>query len=166
MRAKLLNTGKAIKHGNRKSQNRLQLLVRGAIDVGLVLFVCSENSFRSQMAEAYFNKLAPKGWKAVSAGLKPASSVHPNAVKIMLEDGIDIGDKTPQLLTRELQEAADMVVVVCSGLSCPSVKAKHVEVWSLPDPADMPLEEAKKVRDEIKKRVLKLVKRIERDEIT
>ena len=142
-----------------------QPLMRGTIDVGLALFVCSENSFRSQMAEAYFNKLAPKGWKAVSAGLKPANSVHPNAVKIMLEDGMDFGDKRSQLLTRELQEAAD-IVVVCSGLLCPSVKAKHVEVWSLPDPADMPLEEAKKVRDEIKKRVLKLVKRIERDEIT
>jgi len=134
--------------------------------VGLVLFICNENSFRSQIAEAYFNKFAPKGWRAVSAGPKPANRVHPNAVKIMLEDGIDIGNKSPQPLTRELQEVADVVVIVCSGLSCPFVRAKYVEEWILPDPAEMPLEEAKRIRDEIKKRVLDLIKRIELGEVS
>jgi len=54
-----------------------------------------ENSFRSQIAEAYFNKYALEGWKAVSAGLKPAESAHPNAVRLMLEDGMDMSHKTP-----------------------------------------------------------------------
>jgi len=70
-------------------------------------------------------------------------------VKIMLEDGMDIGDKRSQLLTRELQEAAD-IVVVCSESSCPFVKAKHVEEWSLPDPTEMPLEEAAQIKKNLK----------------
>ena len=69
-----------------------------------VLFVCIENTFRSQIAEAYFNKYAPDGWKAISAGVKPADSVNPNAVRLMLEEGIDISHKKPQLLTKEIQE--------------------------------------------------------------
>jgi len=60
------------------------------LDEKLVLFVCVENSFRSQMAEAYFNHYAPEGWKAVSAGVRPASEVHPNAIRLMREEGIDI----------------------------------------------------------------------------
>lgn len=56
----------------------------------IVLFVCTENRFRSQIAEAYFNAMAPSGWRAVSAGSEPAEEVHPKAVKLMLEEGIDI----------------------------------------------------------------------------
>ena len=58
-----------------------------------VLFVCVENSFRSQIAEAYFNRYAPEGWIAASAGLEPADEVHPNAIRLMLEEGIDISHK-------------------------------------------------------------------------
>ncbi|MCX8205316.1 MAG: arsenate reductase ArsC [Candidatus Nezhaarchaeota archaeon] len=129
--------------------------------MGTVLFVCVENSFRSQIAEAYFNKYAPRGWRAISAGLAPAEKVHPNAVRLMLEEGVDIGHKRPQALTKEHQEEADVAVIVCSGALCPLVYAKHVEEWDVPDPAEMPLEEARKVRDEIKRRVLDLLKRIE-----
>lgn len=128
-----------------------------------VLFVCVENSFRSQIAEAYFNKYAPKGWKAISAGLTPAENVHPNAVKLMLEDGIDITHKKPQLMTRELQEKAEMAIIVCGGFLCPVVYTKHVEEWNIPDPAKMPLEEARKVRDEIKNRVLKFIERLKHE---
>ncbi|MBS7622037.1 hypothetical protein KEJ32_08010, partial [Candidatus Bathyarchaeota archaeon] len=108
-----------------------------------ILFVCVENSFRSQIAEAYFNKYAPEGWKAISAGIEPAEKVHPNAVKLMLEEGIDISRKKPQMLTRELQEKAEMAVIVCSGSLCPVVYTRHVEEWNVPDPAKMPLEEAR-----------------------
>ncbi|MGB9960366.1 MAG: arsenate reductase ArsC [Candidatus Bathyarchaeales archaeon] len=125
-----------------------------------VLFVCVENSFRSQIAEAYFNKHAPEGWKAVSAGLTPAERVHPNAVKLMLEEGIDISHKKPQIMIRELQEKADVAVIVCSGSLCPVVYAKHVEEWKMPDPAKMTLDEARKIRDAIKEKVLDLVKRL------
>ncbi|MCS7119644.1 MAG: arsenate reductase ArsC [Nitrososphaerota archaeon] len=128
-----------------------------------VLFVCVENSFRSQIAEAYFNKYAPEGWRAVSAGIQPADKVHPNAVKLMLEDGINISRKKPKLITRKLQENADVAVIVCSGALCPIVYAKHIEEWNIPDPARMTLGEARKIRDEIKQRVIDLIKRLKQN---
>jgi len=125
-----------------------------------VLFVCVENSFRSQIAEAYFNKFAPENWKAVSAGLTPAERINPNAVKLMLEEGIDISHKKPQPMTKELQEKAEVAIIVCSGSLCPIVYAKHVDEWNMPDPAKMPLNEARKVRDAIKKKVSNLIKKL------
>lgn len=125
-----------------------------------VLFVCVENSFRSQIAEAYFNRFAPEGWRAISAGLTPAESVHPNAIRLMLEEGIDISYKKPQQLTRELQEEAEIAIIVCSGALCPTIYTEHVEEWNIPDPAKMPLEEARKIRDTIKDRVLNLIEGI------
>lgn len=119
-----------------------------------------ENSFRSQIAEAYFNKYAPKGCKAVSAGIALAEKVHPNAVKLMLEEGIDISHQKPKLMTRELQEKSDVAIIACSGSLCPLVFVEHVEEWDLPDPAKMPVEEARKIRDLIKERVLDLIKRL------
>ncbi|MEM2925994.1 MAG: arsenate reductase ArsC [Candidatus Bathyarchaeia archaeon] len=126
-----------------------------------VLFVCVENSFRSQIAEAYFNEYAPEGWRAVSAGIKPAEKVHPNAVELMLEEGIDISQKKPQIMTRELQEKAEVAIIVCSGSLCPVVYTKHVEEWNMPDPAKIPLDEARKIRDAIKAKVLDLIKRLQ-----
>jgi arsenate reductase len=125
-----------------------------------VLFVCVENSFRSQIAEAYFNKYAPEGWTAISAGIKPADKVHPNAVRLMLEEGIDISHKKPQMITRELQEKANVAVIVCSGALCPIIYSRYVEEWNMPDPANMPLDEARKIRDAIKEKVLDLIKRL------
>ena len=129
-----------------------------------VLFVCVENSFRSQIAEAYFNKYAPEGWTAVSAGIKPPERVHPNAVRLMLEEGIDISHKKPQMMTRELQEKADIAIIVCSGALCPVVYTRHGEEWNMPDPAQMPLEEARRVRDTIKAKVLDLIERLKTQE--
>lgn len=129
-----------------------------------MLFICVENSFRSQIAEAYFNKYAPEGWNAVSAGLTRAEKVHPNAVKLMLEEGIDISRKKPQLLTREHQEKAEIAIIVCGGNEsgvCPIVYAKHVEQWNMPNPAEMSMEDARKVRDEIKRRVMELIARLQ-----
>ncbi|MEM2211494.1 MAG: arsenate reductase ArsC [Nitrososphaerales archaeon] len=127
-----------------------------------ILFVCVENSFRSQIAEAYFNKFAPKGWKAISAGLKPAKKVHRNAIKLMLEEGIDISHKKTKLITKELQEKVEIAVIVCSGSLCPLIHSKYVEEWNIPDPTKMPLEGARKVRDMIKERVLNLIKDLKR----
>lgn len=125
-----------------------------------VLFVCVENSFRSQMAEAYFNKFAPENWMAISAGIKPADKVHPKAIQLMREEGIDISHKKPQLLTRELQEKAELAIIVCSGTECPLVYVKHVRKWNLPDPTKMSIDEARKVRDIIKKKVLELIEEL------
>jgi protein-tyrosine-phosphatase len=126
-----------------------------------VLFVCVENSFRSQIAEAFFNKYAPKGWIAVSAGNKPADKVHPNAVILMKEKGLDISQKKPKLLTKDLQTIADIAVIVCGGNECPVVYASYVEEWNFPDPAKMSLEEARKIRDAIEKKVVELVNRLD-----
>ena len=101
----------------------------------------------------------------MSAGIRPASEVHPNAVKLMLEEGIDISRKKPKLLTVELQEKADVAVIVCSGKLCPAVLCKRVEIWKMPDPAKMPLDRAREVRDAIKTKVLDLVRRLESENV-
>lgn len=125
-----------------------------------VLFVCVENSFRSQIAEAYFNKFAPEGWTAISGGSRPAERVHPNAVLLMREEEIDISDKKPKALTFEMQTKADAAVIVCGSAECPVVYVKDVEEWNVPDPAKMPLDEARKIRDLIKSKVFDYIKRL------
>jgi protein-tyrosine-phosphatase len=126
-----------------------------------VLFACVENSFRSQIAEAYFRKFAPEEWTAISGGIKPAAEVHPNAVLLMKEEGIDISNKKPQALTKELQLKADVGIIVCGSAECPVVYAKHVESWGMPDPAKMSLDDARKVRDAIKNKVLSLIEKLQ-----
>ncbi|MEM2998325.1 MAG: arsenate reductase ArsC [Thermoproteota archaeon] len=129
-----------------------------------VLFLCVQNSFRSQVAEAFFNSNPPAGWVAVSAGPKPAESVNPKAVQLMRERGIDISDKKPKKLTREMEAEADIAVIVCSGSECPVVNVKHVENWGVEDPAEMSLEDARKVVNKIEDMVRNLVERIEKGE--
>jgi len=131
-----------------------------------VLFACVENSFRSQMAEAYFNKFAPKSWMAVSAGSRPAEKVHPNAILLMREEGIDISHKKPQPLTRELQTKAVVAIIVCGSAECPVVYARHVEEWNIPDPAKKSLDDARKVRDIIKEKVLNLIKKLTQKDLS
>lgn len=126
----------------------------------VVLFACVENSFGSKIAEAYFNKFAPEKWKAISAGIGPAEKVHPNAILLMREEGIDVSHEKPQLLTRELQTKAEVAVIVCGSDECPVVYAKHVEEWNILDPAKMPIEEARRVRDAIKSKVLSLIEKL------
>jgi len=125
-----------------------------------VLFVCVENSFRSQIAEAYFNKFAPKGWQAISAGSRPAEKVHPNAVLLMREEGIDIGNKKPKALTYEMQTNADAAVIVCGSAECPVVYVKDVEEWGIPDLAKMSIEDARKIRNLIKSKVLEYIEKL------
>ncbi len=141
--------------------------MRGATFVKMVrkvLFICVQNSFRSQVAEAFFNSNPPAGWVAVSAGPKPAESVNPKAVQLMKERGIDISCKRPKKLTREMEAEADIAVIVCSGSECPVVNVKHVENWGIEDPAEMSLEDARKVVSRIEKMVRNLVDRIVRGE--
>jgi len=125
-----------------------------------VLFVCVQNSFRSQVAEALFNSHPPAGWIAVSAGPKPADRINPKAIQLLKERGIDISDRKPKKLTREMEAEADIAVIVCSGSECPVVNVKHVENWGIEDPAGMSLEDARKVVDKIEAKVKDLVERI------
>jgi len=130
-----------------------------------VLFICVQNSFRSQVAEAFFNNNPPKGWVAISAGPKPADRVNPKAIQLMAEKGIDISNNKPKKLTKDMEDEAEVAVIVCSGSECPLVRAKHVENWEIEDPAEMSIDEARKIVDKIEFRVRDLVERIRRGQV-
>ena len=122
-----------------------------------VVFVCVENARRSQIAEAFFNKLAKGQAVAVSAGAKPASKVDEKAVDVMKEIGIDITEQRPKALTMKMVEEADVVITMgCGADACPVVP-KRVEEWKIEDPAGKPIAKFREVRNEIRKRVEKLV---------
>jgi len=121
------------------------------------LFVCLHNAGRSQMSAALFEHAAEGRHRALSAGTTPAERVHPEVVEVMVELGIDLADRRPQLLTRELAEQADVVVTMGCGDACPFIPGKRYVDWQLPDPKGRPLEEVRATRDEIAQRVAGLV---------
>ena len=122
-----------------------------------VLFVCLHNAGRSQMSRALFERAAGGRHTAASAGTTPAEHVHPQVIEAMREVGIDVADRRPQLLTRELAEEADVVVTMGCGDECPFIPGKRYIDWDLPDPAGRPLDEVRATRDEIAARVDALV---------
>ncbi len=121
------------------------------------LFVCLHNAGRSQMSAALFEQAAGGRHRALSAGTTPAERVHPEVVEAMRELGIDLADRTPCLLTRELAEQADVVVTMGCGDACPFIPGKRYLDWQLPDPKGQPLEAVRATRDEIAGRVRALV---------
>ena len=125
-----------------------------------VLFVCVGNSGRSQMAEAFFNHMAGGKARAISAGTKPASAVDPQTVEVMREVGIDIGAAKPKALTMEMVEQADRVATMGCGVEgvCPA-SFVETEDWQLEDPKGKSLEEVRRIRDEIRTRVTRLLER-------
>jgi len=122
-----------------------------------VLFVCLHNAGRSQMSQALFERAADGRHTAVSAGTTPAEHVHPEVVEVMRELGIDLAERRPQLLTRELAEGADVVVTMGCGDQCPSIPGKRYINWELDDPKGRPVDEVRATRDEIERRVGELV---------
>ncbi len=127
------------------------------------LFVCVHNSGRSQMAEAFFNKLAQGRAKALSAGTRPADAVNPVVVEAMGEVGIDISGNKPKALTLEMVEKADRMTTMGCGAETEAVcPASFIETedWELEDPQGKPLEEVRTIRNEIRDRVAKLVKEL------
>lgn len=122
-----------------------------------VLFVCLHNAGRSQMSHALFERAAEGRHAALSAGTTPGERVHPEVVEVMRELGIDLADRTPKLLTRELAERADVVVTMGCGDECPYIPGKHYLDWDLPDPRGRPIEEVRATRDEIADRVNRLL---------
>ena len=126
-----------------------------------VLFICVGNSSRSQMAEAFFNHLAPAGARAVSAGTEPARALDPNAVAAMAELGIDIGGQRPKPLTQEMVDNAARVISMGCGVeeSCPAW-ARPDEDWDLDAPHHEPIEVVRRIRDQIRARVEALVKEL------
>ena len=126
-----------------------------------VLFVCLHNAGRSQMSQALFERAAHGRHTATSAGTTPGDAVHPEVVEAMLELGIDVGSRTPQKLTRELAEEADVVVTMGCGDECPFIPGKRYIDWDLPDPKGRPLDEVRATRDEIRRRVTELVRELD-----
>ena len=122
-----------------------------------VLFVCRQNAGRSQMSQALFTRAAGDRHHALSAGTTPAEHVHPEVLEVMGEIGIDLSDRTPALLTRELAEQADLVITMGCGDECPFIPGKRYLDWDLTDPAGLSLAEVRRVRDEIKRRVTLLI---------
>jgi arsenate reductase len=122
-----------------------------------VLFVCLHNAGRSQISQALFDRAAAGRHQTRSAGTTPAQSVHPAVVTVMNEIGIDLSTRIPQLLTRALAEWADVVVTMGCGDQCPFVPGARYIDWELPDPAQRPIEEVRDTRDEIDRRVRRLL---------
>jgi arsenate reductase (thioredoxin) len=113
-----------------------------------VLFVCTHNAGRSQIAQAFFERYAPDDVRAESAGQLPAEAIWPNVVEAMREVGIEIADRRPKKLDLEMQLHADFAITLNCAAECPYVPAT-VEDWDVADPHDRPLEEVRLIRDEI-----------------
>jgi arsenate reductase (thioredoxin) len=126
-----------------------------------VLFVCLHNAGRSQMSQALFEQAAGGRYTALSAGTTPAEHVHHEVITVMRELGIDLSDRRPQLLTRELAEQADVVVTMGCGDACPYIPGKRYIDWDLPDPKGRPIAEVRATRDDIARRVQELVTDLE-----
>jgi arsenate reductase (thioredoxin) len=125
------------------------------------LFVCLHNAGRSQMSQALFERAAEGRHRALSAGTTPADRVHPEVVEVMREVGIELADREPKLLTRELAEQADVVVTMGCGDECPYIPGRRYLDWNLEDPKGRPLDEVRATRDDIDRRVRQLVEELD-----
>ena len=122
-----------------------------------VLFVCVHNAGRSQMAAGYLQHLAGDRIDVLSAGSQPADQVNPVAVAAMREEGIDLAAAQPKVLTDDAVRASDVVVTMGCGDACPFFPGKRYEDWVLDDPAGQGIEAVRPIRDEIRRRVERLV---------
>lgn len=122
-----------------------------------VLFVCVHNAGRSQMAAGYLRTLSGGAVEVRSAGSMPAEQINPVAVEAMLEEGIDLRDERPKVLTTEAVQASDVVVTMGCGDVCPFFPGTRYEDWVLADPAGQGLEAVRPIRDDIRARVTALL---------
>jgi arsenate reductase len=128
-----------------------------------VLFVCVENAGRSQMAEGFFNKNPPKGYRATSAGTKPVSQINPMTVDVMYEIGIDISRQQSKDITEDMIRNSDIRVNMgcMEKESCPTLFLYNLLDWNIEDPKGKSTKKVREIRDEIKQRVKELVSSIE-----
>ena len=122
-----------------------------------VLFVCVHNAGRSQMAAAFLAHLAAGAVEVRSAGSAPSDQVNPAAVQAMAEVGIDMSAEIPKVLTTEAVQASDVVITMGCGDECPFYPGKRYEDWVLDDPAGQGIEAVRPIRDEIRRRVERLL---------
>lgn len=128
-----------------------------------VLFVCRQNAGRSQMSQALLTRAGGGQHHALSAGTTPADQVHPEVLEVMNEIGIDLSGRTPQPLTRELAEQADLVITMGCGDECPFIPGKRYLDWDLPDPAGQPIDQVRAIRNEINGRIQSLIAELDAD---
>jgi arsenate reductase len=124
------------------------------------LFVCVHNAGRSQMAAGYMRHLSQGKVEVLSAGSAPKDSINPLAVQVMAEEGIDIANQQPKVLTTEAVQESDAVITMGCGDVCPFFPGKRYEDWVLEDPAGKDIETVRRVRDEIKVKVENLLKEL------
>ncbi|MTE15250.1 arsenate reductase ArsC [Nocardia sp. CT2-14] len=145
----------------RFARERLTALARAegrAVHTGpTVLFVCTHNAGRSQMALGFFNRLAGNRASAWSCGSAPDVAVNPLVVAVMAERGVDIADEFPKPWADELMRAADVIIDMGCGDTDPIIAGHRFEQWPLPDPVGEDIEEIRGIRDEIEVRVRRLV---------
>ncbi|MFI5385128.1 MAG: arsenate reductase ArsC [Fimbriimonadales bacterium] len=127
-----------------------------------VLFVCTHNAGRSQMAEAFLQKLAAErglSIRALSAGTVGGSRLNPMAVQAMAEIGIDMSGQEPKLLTQAMADEADRIITMGCGVDAAACPARFLvtEDWGLDDPAGRPIERVREIRDQIRDRVERLL---------
>jgi arsenate reductase len=145
----------------RFARQRLHALTRveGHVADGkpTVLFLCTHNAGRSQMALGFLTAIAGDQAVAWSGGSEPATEVNPAAIEAMAEVGIDISGEFPKPWTDEIVRAADVVVTMGCGDACPAVPGRRFEEWVLPDPAGLGVEAVRPIRDDIENRVRRLL---------
>jgi protein-tyrosine-phosphatase len=131
----------------------------GAImaDKPRVLFVCIHNAGRSQMAAGFATALSDGALEVRSGGSEPGNQINPVAVAAMAEEGIDISQGVPQLMTTEAVRDSDVVITMGCGDVCPIFPGKRYEDWDLTDPAGLPIDQVRPIRDDIKLRVQALL---------
>ncbi len=127
-----------------------------------VLFVCVHNAGRSQMSRALFERQAAGRHSADCAGTSPSAAVHPNVREAMSELGIDLAARTPQLLTDDLAQRADVIVTMGCGDQCPYIPGKRYVDWDLADPSGESLAVVREIRDQISDLVRVLIAELDR----
>jgi arsenate reductase len=117
----------------------------------IILFVCVENAGRSQMVEGFFNKSAPEGYRAVSAGTKPVSQINPDVIDVMRQVGIDISNQKSKEITEDMMRNSFKTVNMgCMDKeSCPTLFLPNVIDWNLEDPKDKPIEKVREIMHEV-----------------
>jgi arsenate reductase len=125
-----------------------------------VLFVCVHNAGRSQMAAGYMSALSGGRVEVLSAGSEPKEQINPVAIQAMAEDGIDIANNVPKILTTEAVRDSDVVITMGCGDACPIFPGKRYEDWKLDDPAGQGIDAVRPIRDDIKSRIQGLLAEI------
>ncbi|MBD8505161.1 arsenate reductase ArsC [Hoyosella sp. G463] len=126
-----------------------------------VLFLCTHNAGRSQMALGYFQHLAGEHATAWSGGSEPGTEVNPAAIDAMAEIGIDITTEYPKPWTDEIVQAADVIITMGCGDACPIFPGRRYEEWTLDDPAGLTVDDIRPIRDDIERRVRALLAELE-----